>query len=217
MADRNVSVVVRQAHEGIVKAKRQYEVAFDKLLKRMATKMTSFAGDTAGLADTNRQLMSKVSELQDSFTQKSQEVDELMGKIEELRSSASAADSEMQSKIEELGSRLGEMKKQLDAKAAEAEELTGQLSSTKASAGAAVEDYAGIVDELTSAHEDLVGKYNTLADEFEKLAQLSQGATKVDLSAPEVAHTTHNGEFDLVEHLKVALQKNSTKKIWGDW
>lgn len=219
MADRNVSVVIKQAHENIAKARRAYETGFEKLLRRMTAKMTTFAGETAGLAKSHEELLAKVGELQTSFKQKSDEVDGLLQKIEELQASATAADSEMGRKIEELASSLTKMKQELEAKAEEAAQLSGQLDQVKGQAGAAVEEYAGYVDDLANAHETLIGKYNSLADEYEKLARLSQGATKVDLSEPtatDTAHTQHDG-FDLVDHLTNALKKSKTKKIWGDW
>jgi chromosome segregation ATPase len=212
MADRNVSVVIRQAHEEIAKAKKVYEASFEKLLARMTSKMTTFAGQHAGLAKSHEQLMQQVGELQSNFQKKSQEVDGLLQKIEELKASATSQDAEMGRKIEELGSQLTQMKQELEAKAEEASQLSGQLDQVKGQAGSAVEEYAGYVDELANAHETLVSKYNALADDYEKLAKLSQGATKVDLS-----HTKSKGEFDLVEHLAIALQKNKTKRIWGDW
>lgn len=208
MADRNVSVVLREAAESIARAKKVYEVGFEKLLSRTSAKMMQFASGHAGLAASHEELMKKVQELQGNFQQKSEEVDGLLGQIEKLKTSAFATDSRMSAEIEDLGGKLAKMKEELSAKASEAEELSGQLTATQGKGSEMAKEYMQMVNDLADSYDGLSGKYNELADRFEKLAHTSQGSTKVDL-----AHT----EFDFMDHLKNALSKNTRKRIWGDW
>lgn len=208
MADRNVSVVLREAAENIARAKKMYEVGFEKLLHRTTAKMMEFTKGQAGLAASHEQLLDKVKELQSNFQQKSQEIDGLLGEIDKLKSSAMASDSRMAQEIDDLGGKLGKMKQELEAKASEAEQLGGQLSDAQSKGSSMAEEYMQMVNNLADSYDELKSEYKKLSNRFEMLAQTSQGSTKIDL-----AHT----EFDFMDHLKDALSKNTRKRIWGDW
>lgn len=198
----------------------KYQNDVNKLIERLSTKMKSFASAGAEMAMSNEELRAALNDLNQKFATKSQEVDGLVQKVGELEQAALAKDTQFGEELGALRADLEKLRAELEAKSQEAAELAEKHTAASAAAKAAGETATDVMDAFQSLDQEYENLARQLEERNKRVTELEralQKGTKTTDIEPEVAHTKHSGEFDLVEHLSTALKKSKTKKVWGDW
>lgn len=198
----------------------KYQNDVNKLIERLGAKMKTFASGAAEMAMSNEELRAALNDLNQKFATKSQEVDGLVQKVGELEQAALAKDTQFGEELGALRADLEKLRAELEAKSQEAAELAEKHTAASAAAKAAGETATDVMDAFQSLDQEYENLARQLEERNKRVTELEralQKGTKTTDIEPEVAHTKHNGEFDLVEHLSTALKKSKTKKVWGDW
>jgi uncharacterized protein YoxC len=132
---KNTDVFLRDLKQMVTNLKNGLVQALADLDKRMAAKMQELTSAHGALAGTTSELQKRVEELAQEFQNKSDEVDQVLAKVQEMLPELQS-DLNLGQAVKKLEAHLKGIKKELNVKTKEAEKLRKDLASAHATAHA---------------------------------------------------------------------------------